>query len=229
MNQYRRVWLSLGRSVAVLGALLGIISSPFASTAALLCTGALLGALLTYAALASADSSQPWGAMLRRVGINALSGGLVVLAVAGFTVVVPAWVGPLILVAVASSPWVINLVPQRMASRLPPAPAPDPAPTASEPGALPDIPVEAATFTPAVKALDDGGICRAWHDSYQWLEGAHAPALQAYVVALRQAYLDELDLRNPAGLEAWLNSHPRPRGGPDKYLHRGTGGPHISA
>lgn len=229
MNQYRHVWLSLCRSVAVLGALLGIINSPFATTVALLCTGALLGALLTYAALASADSSLPWGARLHRVGINALSGGLVVLAVTGFTVVVQAWVWPLILVAVATSPWAINRVPKRMASRLPPAPAPDPAPTASATGALPDIPVEAATFTPAVRALDDGGICRAWRDSYQWLEGAHAPAFQAYIVALRQAYLDELDLRDPAGLEAWLNSRPRPRGGPDKYLHRGTDGHHISA
>ncbi|ALE06230.1 hypothetical protein AL755_13435 [Arthrobacter sp. ERGS1:01] len=103
------------------------------------------------------------------------------------------------------------------------------APSTPEPESTPRVPVEAAVFAPPIKAYDNHDLCQAWSRSYGWLEGAESLALQAYIVTLRQAYLDELEFRDPAGLRAWLDSGPRPRGGPERFLHRGTGGHQLSA
>lgn len=227
MNQYRSAWLLLCRSVAVVGACLAVLIYPSASAVALWCTGAVVGCVLTYARRTAADVPAPKARTMRKAGMNALSAGVAVLAVAGFTVVLNGWVWALILVAVITSPWAI----ERLLRHTPSSPDADghPAPREAEPADVPDIPVQAATFAPSVQALDDADICQAWRGSYRWLEVAPTLALQAYIVALRQAYLDELDRRDHDGLEAWLDSRPRPRGGPDKFLHHGTDGHHLSA
>ncbi|NVM99833.1 hypothetical protein [Arthrobacter sp. SDTb3-6] len=229
MNQYRHAWLLLTGFLAVTGALVGLIIYPLASVAALACTGAAVGALATLAAHAPADVPRRRAYRLHRAGVNALETGVVVLAVGGFAGALRGWVWALVPMAVATSPWAVRKVLRHTPSRMPPAPSDDACrePRRSEAAALPAIPVDAEGFAPCVRALDDGGLCQAWRGSYRWLEGAHTLALQAYVVALRQAYLDELERRDPDGLEAWLQSRPRPRGGPDKFIHHGPDGqPH---
>ncbi|WP_146238963.1 hypothetical protein [Arthrobacter livingstonensis] len=179
--------------------------------------------MATYAAYPVAGTSSLTHGKLHRAAVNALSVGVALLAVAGLTVVLHAWLWLLVLLAAATSPWVINRLLQHATSRLPAVPP------ASETACLPDIPVEADVFVPTVRVLVEGDLCRAWRGSYQWLESTRSPALSAYIVALRQAYLDELDRRDPVGLHAWLDSCPRPRGGPEKYLHHGTDGHHLPA
>lgn len=77
---------------------------------------------------------------------------------------------------------------------------------------LPDVmeqvrggtPLEAETFAGMVRALDDGELCQAWRESHEVLGYTHLPELRSQLVALRQAYLDEMERRDPRGFAAWL-------------------------
>ncbi|NVM94260.1 hypothetical protein [Arthrobacter wenxiniae] len=141
-------------------------------------------------------------------------------AVAGLAVLLHVRLWPLVMLAAATSPWAVNRLLRLTAPHVPTPPA---AATSVVSVSRPhlDMPVGADIFTAAVRTLDDGDLCRAWRGSYQSLEGAYSPAIHAYVVTLRQAYMDEMDRRDHAGLQAWLVSSPQPHGGPEKFLLHG--------
>ncbi len=61
-------------------------------------------------------------------------------------------------------------------------------------------------------------LCRQWHDSFEDLHQAVTPAARLRIVASRQRCLDELERRNPAGLNAWLSSTATPNGDPTRFL-----------
>lgn len=142
-------------------------------------------------------------------------------AVAGPAVLLHVRPWPLIMLAAATSPWAVNRLLRFTASNVPTAPAAAKS-VVSDTGPHVDIPVGADVFTAAVRTLDDEDLCRAWRGSYQSLEGARSLAIHAYVVTLRQAYMDEMDRRDHAGLQAWLVSSPQPHGGPEEFLLHGT-------
>lgn len=223
MNGYRRAWLIACRTIAALGACLTIIVYPLTTTIGLLCAGAAVGAVVSYSSHHAGGVGPPRLAQFHRVGINAMSAGISVMAIAGFAVVLGAWLWLLVLAVAAMSPWAMHFLLRNTTPHVPPAS------TATETERLPDVPVEAGVFAPPIRVLDDLELCRAWSRSYRWLEEAHSVALHAYVVTLRQAYLDELDRRDPVGFQAWLDSCPRSRGGPVKFLHHGTDDHRMSA
>jgi hypothetical protein len=61
-------------------------------------------------------------------------------------------------------------------------------------------------------------LCAAWRTSFAELRAASGAAQRARVVVRRQAYLDELEVRDRRGLTAWLESGARASGGPDHFL-----------
>jgi hypothetical protein len=61
-------------------------------------------------------------------------------------------------------------------------------------------------------------LCRQWHDSYEDLEQAETPVARLRVVMARQRCLDELERRDPEGLNAWLASTASAAGDPSRYL-----------
>jgi hypothetical protein len=201
---------------------LAAIIYPLSSLIAVMCLGAAVGVVVSYGTLPPNSESAPHG-QLHRAGVNALSAGVVFLAIAGFGAVLGGWFWALIVMFVAASPKALALILRQTSRGLPPSPVN--AETASPAYVI----VEAAVFAPSIQVLDDHDLCQAWGRSYGWLEGTDSLALQAYIVTLRQAYLDELERRDPAGLGAWLDSCPRPRGGPEKFLHHGTDGHHLPA
>lgn len=70
----------------------------------------------------------------------------------------------------------------------------------------------------SMQSLSDAELCRAWQISFNALSDTNGVEVQTRVVELRQAYLDEIDRRHPAGLAAWLNSGARAAGNPACYL-----------
>lgn len=64
-------------------------------------------------------------------------------------------------------------------------------------------------------------IAAGWVASHSLLRAASSPARRAYVAALRQAYLDELERRDPAGVRRWLASVPDASADPRHYLDEG--------
>ncbi|MFI5707370.1 hypothetical protein [Kribbella sp. NPDC051620] len=90
-----------------------------------------------------------------------------------------------------------------------------------------------ATSPPAVRwyrdspsrpeALDESAtttaqLCQQWHDTFEDLHHAPTPAARLRVVKARQRCLDELERRDPNGLNAWLASTASPAGDPTRYL-----------
>jgi hypothetical protein len=61
-------------------------------------------------------------------------------------------------------------------------------------------------------------LCQQWHDTFEDLHQATTPAAQLRIVTARQRCLDELERRDPDGLNAWLASTASPAGDPTRYL-----------
>ncbi|MFC6155576.1 adenosylcobinamide-GDP ribazoletransferase [Kribbella jiaozuonensis] len=73
-------------------------------------------------------------------------------------------------------------------------------------------------------ALTTAELCRHWQDSYEALRQATTAAARLRIVEARQHYLDELERRDPHGLNAWLSRNASAAGDPSRFL---TGGdPH---
>ena len=71
----------------------------------------------------------------------------------------------------------------------------------------------------SLSTLSTPQLCALWRKSSAGLRGAHTPAAKAQVVAARAALLDELELREPETMAAWLASGLEPDG-PAAYLVR---------
>ena len=68
--------------------------------------------------------------------------------------------------------------------------------------------------------LDD--LCQLWRRTYFEILDAVPPSDTAAVAHYRQCILDEIDRRNPGGLNRWLATRPRPSSNPLPYLQSGT-------
>jgi hypothetical protein len=69
-------------------------------------------------------------------------------------------------------------------------------------------------------ALTTAELCRHWQDSYQTLRNATTAAARLRIVETRQLYLDELERRDPVGLNAWLGANASAAGDPSRFLAR---------
>jgi hypothetical protein len=80
-----------------------------------------------------------------------------------------------------------------------------------------------AGFGTPVKHLDvptrsTADLCLQWRDSYEALRQARTDKQRLHIVIERQRCLDELDRRDPEGLQAWLASAASAAGDPARFL-----------
>lgn len=61
-------------------------------------------------------------------------------------------------------------------------------------------------------------LCRQWRESYEALRQARTDKQRLHIVLERQRCLDELDRRDPEGLQAWLASSASAAGDPSRFL-----------
>lgn len=85
------------------------------------------------------------------------------------------------------------------------------APVLAEPSAVleqahGDGPLGAEAFRGLVCQMEDQELFAAWRQSNAVLDYTHRPDLRAELSALRQAYLDEMERRDPRGFALWLGS-----------------------
>jgi hypothetical protein len=150
------------------------------------------------------------GRRLRLTAIHAGAVGAGSVAAAAVASASPIILAVLLLLSGGTSPRVVGLVRARLADR--------------EQSRFDLRPDQAQVWTDmaasAARALTDHDLCRAWCTSFDVLQSASGVEARARVVSLRQAYLDELDRRDPLGLSAWLASGARATGNPDRYLSR---------
>lgn len=212
MARYRSAWLigwatasMLGVCLALLLWPLGAVSMLFAFAAA---TAGLVSACGYHAVVPSAQGALRRGLRLTAVRAGAVGAGVV--SAAALLSVAPRLLMVLLLLAGVTSPCVVRVVSAHLADweRQRADLGPDQAQ------------VWSTTAASAARALSDRDLCRAWCTSFDLLQSAGDDEARARIVALRQAYLDELDRRDPLGLRTWLESGARATGNPDRYIGR---------
>lgn len=76
---------------------------------------------------------------------------------------------------------------------------------------------------PPARSPDSGvstsQLCREWLDSYQALTQATSATARVRIVMARERCLDELERRDPDGLQAWLASAASAGGDPSRFLN----------
>jgi hypothetical protein len=102
--------------------------------------------------------------------------------------------------------------------------AEDPASTARTPTAVPGEPAppggEPHDAAP-MPTLPTPALCWEWRRSYLAVVRASKPDELTRIAALRAAYLDELERRDPTGFRRWLDSGARAASDPGRYLTSG--------
>jgi hypothetical protein len=63
-------------------------------------------------------------------------------------------------------------------------------------------------------------LCRQWQDSYPALRSAPTHSLRLQIVEARAQCLDELERRDPEGLNAWLGSNASAASDPGLFITR---------
>lgn len=188
MTVYRWVWRAGTGCAFVLSLMAGLIVLPAAVWIMLASLAVPFGLML---AIGTAASDGLRGRRLSVVKVT-VTGYLAVVA----CVVLLKLLGPAALVvlvlALATSPRAIDWYGRRLARGR-------------------DEPMPQATVT-------TGQLCREWLDSYQALNDAPTAAARLRVVMARQRCLDELERRDPAGLQAWLSSSASAGGDPHRFL-----------
>ena len=69
-----------------------------------------------------------------------------------------------------------------------------------------------------VRDLNSAQLCRAWRISFLAVISAKTASELEELAQKRRSYLDELELRNPAGFRAWLEASPTASSDPEPYV-----------
>lgn len=212
---YRGTWLT----VVGLAVLVGCIAAPLFRPADVLTTNAL--ALFVVVTLVSWMVRACLELPMRSILLGGVRMGLVGAAgmTAATTYVEAAGMAVwwLVAAAVVTSPWVTGAA----ATRLRPS-AGDPGPASLE--EIPPGPAPVWLAHPGlVGSMSTTDLLCAWRSSRWQLPECRSAAEVAHLVRVRQAYLDELERRDPVGMTAWIRSAPGPGTDPGAYLSADSG------
>jgi hypothetical protein len=86
----------------------------------------------------------------------------------------------------------------------------------------PPVPIDVQS--PVLAMLSTPELCLAWRRSYLALGELPTGPARGELVTLRQSMLDEIERRDPAGFQRWLDAGARAGSDPGRYLATGPGG-----
>ena len=212
MARYRSAWLLGWGTASLLGVCLALLLWPVSAVVLLFALAGGTAALIGACGYDAVDSAGPGelGRWLRLTAVRAGTVGAGAVAAAALVSVSPLILVFLLLLTGVTSPRFVGLVRARLAHR-----------ARCRSDLRPDqAQVWSAMAASTARTLTDHDLCRAWCTSFDLLQSVSDVEARARVVSLRQAYLDELDRRDPLGLSAWLASGARATSNPDRYLSR---------
>jgi hypothetical protein len=213
MKVYRSFWLCVIGSTALLCMGVGFIVWPALGVIALFGVAALSAgaAIIGNQDRAGAEAATRTD-RLRHTAPQASAIGIAVVAVFVLADTVGAATFAVLMLASATSPWVVKRVSRRIhhgATR-------GGRHTRRESDtAQPKLDTQ---VPPPLHDLSDRELCRLWRVTFANLQEASSTEVRERIVSLRQACIDELDRRNPGAMRAWFASNPRAASSPDKYL-----------
>ena len=216
MRFYRRVWTGTACLLGALGALVGLLNAHTPDVAGVIGVAVAAGCV---AALIGRPESSRWGEARRTVTTGAVTAASGVSLLGLLQMFSPGALAAVVALAAASSPALHQYLATSLRYRR--WRLPEIEPHNSPEGDGLERPQPSLPSAP-VRSLSTAELCLAWRTSHPALCRARRrgdlPA-QARLVALRQAYLDELERRDPAGFAEWLAHDARPTGDPRSYLN----------
>ena len=229
---YRQAWTVVWSAVAGVGSVLVLATFRWPDAINIACISAAL-ACGAYCG----SSKRVHARQRRRLAMTVAVGSLCGVALAGWLSTIGLAAVALAVIAVLTSPGVLDRLDRRLLHKQRRRPIGADSPPALTFRADPvdpdryfdEVEVPSASSSPPgadtlempVNGLSDEQLCLAWVTSFITLERLLVEgdtAQQAQVVSRRQQYLDELARRNPQGLEEWLISGARPAGDPSPYI-----------
>jgi hypothetical protein len=218
---YGRLWLVWWTALGGLSLLLGAGRWPVLGLVGVFLTsGVAAGAIATLPVMGDADRRSSTVQLVWGVVLAGLQGGLgVTMILVSFSSMGRLTV-PLLILILLTSPWTVRF---SLRAALRPRPHTPSEQQRMLSPRLARTAQRASDWTAAVQALTDEELCASWRASYAMMRAA-SPEDWVELVTLRQAYLDDLERRNPGGMRAWLDSGARAASNPARYLatdHRG--------
>jgi hypothetical protein len=212
VSQYRWAWTLVWGGLATLGLCVGVAIWTPMTVVVLFVLAAAVAALVTVGHVTDSRSREPARDLTGLVISSSATAGLTVTAIAALAASAPSLLWPVLLLAGGTHPWLVGralrlLRPSRSA--------------VTAVGGLAGDSIAAAVdgvAGPWASELSDRDLCQAWTKSYDSLRAVTDPALRAGIVTLRQAFLDELERRNPSALSAWLASDASASSSPGRHL-----------
>lgn len=207
MVWYRSTWWSVVGVVAALTTPMAMLTIPASALAVVLVLAACVAVTVTFSV---APTDMAMTDRLARAVRQAILGGAGAMVAVGLVSVLGGQGVLVALVLAVSSPFFTErMFLLRAWLRL----------TSEASPALAEEPLgEAVRRDVPVADLSTPELVRAWRLSFNLLFSAPSNAARSAVVARRQQYLEELERRDPSGLQRWLASGARVSSDPGRYL-----------
>jgi hypothetical protein len=232
--KYHRAWSSVCLLVTATGVGAALLQWQLSTVAIAVGATTLLSLLVVSSVVAGQTDQTPLSVLSWRLFGIAFEIALSLVALVAVGSLVPPAAFGLALVAAATSPWVVQWLGRKRHRRRRGSAAPSAAPDRGAPSAT-ERPVDAdAAEVPVelpskVQQLSLSELCDAWRRSFLALKAVVTVEDRLHVVACRTLYLDEMERRNPRGLQEWLAAGARAAGVPDRYLRRDLDGGNSEA
>ena len=194
MQKYRRAWFVWWGLFASMGTVVALVLWPGPAMVMAWILGATVGAFFKIGVSSAAEEVTPFTALDFRCLVRTAGfGALLVGGAAGWSEVSAGGTAALVILAMLTCPPLV-----RQAVRLV-GHQPDPV---SHLDAVTDL---AGSLEDACRDFSTVELCEAWQQTFV-AGGTVSPPQAMRLLVVRQAFLDELARRNPAGLEAWMAS-----------------------
>jgi hypothetical protein len=194
MHKYRRAWFVWWSVLALVGTAVALVLWPGPAMAATWILGAAVGAFFKIGVSSAAEEVIPFAALdFRDLVRTAAFGALVVSGAAGWGKVSAGGTAALVILAVLTCPPMV-----RQALRL----------VGRQPDPLAHLDADtdlASSLEAACRDFSTVELCEAWQQTFV-ADRTLSPPQVIRLLVVRQAFLDELARRNPAGLDAWMAS-----------------------
>jgi hypothetical protein len=209
VSAYRVIWQLLAGAAGVVGGCAALLLMEPGTLASAFVSAALLGALVSAGVLALQDEMTADRLGRRCLAASVLTGAAV-LAVSGLGRLAGVAAVLVVLLLLAGAPpvvaWALGMLNRPTATTGPRVSG----------SWLTGSPRKSGP-PPGLAGLTDGELCAAWMESCRGLRDAPLAQALSYVQT-RQEYLDELERRDPAGLQAWLASTASAAGDPRPFI-----------
>jgi hypothetical protein len=188
---YEFAWRTVCGLLGAVGIALACIVLPADVMVAIVTVAAVVGAMTAVGHLSTTPTTDPSPGLGRSAMLGAMA-STAVIAIAGFAVILNIGVIGMVLILAVSSPQTLRWCNRQLR-------------------AAPRVEAELLTISTAE-------LCRQWQATYDSLRSATTPAVMLRIVEARQRCLDELERRDPSGLNAWLASAASAAGDPSSFL-----------